>query len=1091
MDPDLHAVFQQLAQRARGLDELLAIGDALLMAGAAVPDGSRPAAVEILDSWQKSYARGDRGAFEQRLEWDGLTYEIALDRLAAALAAAPAPLPAWIDPLVQVLGGQIGSERSAQFHADPSAGRDIPFAPLWAPFVRYAGDRLWEGARDFEGLIGGPARDGLETQLLGQLSRASESAVLAWYDDYRASAWASTDESSPTPEATSGKIFQGFLDSMFSGAFLSFFLRYPVVARQACTLIHTWISAEQEFLSRLGSDLRVIEETFHGGQPVGAVEEIHGSMSDRHHGGRRVHGLRFASGLRLIYKPRDIGTEVAFQDLLTWLRETGLDSVPSRIVMLERDGYGWAEFIDHGDVSDIENASSYYRKAGCHLCLGYLLCAADLHMDNVIATPEGPVLVDLELILRPALSPVSSEGKVSGEGDGASGSGPLDSGYLTSLRVDPAGDVYDIGGLYGLGGHLAAVRHRICKNPNTDAMRYEDVDIQAAPEKNVLRLAGRPLMAEVFAGEILEGFSSTYRHIMTRKEAFLAGRGPLSAFAGRRIRMLLRDSNLYGRILNAILSAPFQKAGHFSGILMDSMNRGTPVTASAPPMWPVARLERLAMERLDVPYFSMTADRADLLCDDDVVVPATEGRSGIDAVTSIIRGLDDADLEKQILLLRAALPSVPWGSGPYLEVPEEPRRSRAQRVAPMIRAAWGVAEQVRGLSSTLLRDAPAPPPDDVASIDPMRSSYFYDGTAGVALFLAALAHITNSPGDRTLSLRIVRDLEISLQSAASHSHPLPVGACNGLGGIVYALSVIGSLLVTPECWAVAGRAAARIDPEWAGRTSKFDVEGGLAGAILGLLALHEVAPHDSLTRRARQCADSLMAHARPGPSGGAAWPGPDGIARAGFAHGAAGIAYALGKLAAITGDETYRSAAMDAIAFERTLYDHGTGNWPIEIRSDSGEPDRRIIMNAWCHGAPGIALSRVGLIDLTGMDLTQDGNLRAEAESALIATLRADLSDKDHLCCGNMGRIGVLHWSGQVLGNLDVQRASSARVLVVLERALTKGRFTVPSDDTTGAHPSAGFFRGLSGVGYEILRQIEPLELPCALLFRSLARGQP
>ena len=46
-------------------------------------------------------------------------------------------------------------------------------------------------------------------------------------------------------------------------------------------------------------------------------------MSDPHRGRRSVLALTFASGRKLVYKPKDMGTEAAYHRLLAWLNERG------------------------------------------------------------------------------------------------------------------------------------------------------------------------------------------------------------------------------------------------------------------------------------------------------------------------------------------------------------------------------------------------------------------------------------------------------------------------------------------------------------------------------------------------------------------------------------------------------------------------------------------------------------------------------------------------------------------------------------------------------------------------------------------------
>ena len=102
---------------------------------------------------------------------------------------------------------------------------------------------------------------------------------------------------------------------------------------------------------------------------------------------------------------------------------------------------------------------------------------------------------------------------------------------------------------------------------------------------------------------------------------------------------------------------------------------------------------------------------------------------------------------------------------------------------------------------------------------------------------------------------------------------------------------------------------------------------------------------------------------------GPAWPNP-ALGKqplAGFSHGVAGIAYALLELAVATGDERYRTAALAALDYERALFDAVHQNWPDlretqTLKTETNSAQGSVFVTAWCHGAPGIGLSRLAML---------------------------------------------------------------------------------------------------------------------------------
>src|SRR5262249_51943775 len=125
---------------------------------------------------------------------------------------------------------------------------------------------------------------------------------------------------------------------------------------------------------------------------------------------------------------------------------------------------------------------------------------------------------------------------------------------------------------------------------------------------------------------------------------------------------------------------------------------------------------------------------------------------------------------------------------------------------------------------------------------------------------------------------------------------------------------------------------------------------------------------------------------------------PRDRALTGVSHGAAGIAAALLELARASGEVRYRDAATHAFAFEESLFDPVTKNWPDlrGIPARGGSRGRVFPCAAvWCHGAPGIALSR-----LRAYEITADPRRKAEAVTALHTTRE---QTQRALAAGSMG----------------------------------------------------------------------------------------
>ena len=94
----------------------------------------------------------------------------------------------------------------------------------------------------------------------------------------------------------------------------------------------------------------------------------------------------------------------------------------------------------------------------------------------------------------------------------------------------------------------------------------------------------------------------------------------------------------------------------------------------------------------------------------------------------------------------------------------------------------------------------------------------------------------------------------------------------------------------------------------------------------------------------------------------------------GLSHGAAGMAAALARLAQASGHQSFAEAARRAVADERSVFVNVRGKWP-DFRSTS-EPNAFIL--SWCHGSPGILLSRHVLRGAGLADEQTDGERQSQ-----------------------------------------------------------------------------------------------------------------
>ena len=187
---------------------------------------------------------------------------------------------------------------------------------------------------------------------------------------------------------------------MKTGGFRRLFEDKPVLLRLLAVITRQWIETSREFVLRLDADLPTIRQDLLRSTTDGQVAKIEGDLSDPHNGGHSVRIVSFADGSRVVYKPKDLRLDVAWHELIERLNRADPPIELKAARAIAADSYGWTEFIDHTGCADQTGYKRFFRRAGAWLALFHCFVANDMHQENMIATGDQPVPIDLETILQ-------------------------------------------------------------------------------------------------------------------------------------------------------------------------------------------------------------------------------------------------------------------------------------------------------------------------------------------------------------------------------------------------------------------------------------------------------------------------------------------------------------------------------------------------------------------------------------------------------------------------------------------------------------------------------------------------------------------
>jgi len=1057
-----------------------------------------------IESWCQIVTKGDLENFQKRLAWDDLNLSTVRPAFGSVRLRDAQNLPPWVETF------KAGIEASALISVETllkgaaneypclEPQNPIPFEEVFLSFIQVGRQKLISKAGESYHCLSAVAHANLERNLLGSLARLYSHTMELKFSVFRAQRQSPLSRILGQLQNTHPKHhYQAFIKEMLKGGgLLTFFQEYPVLARLVATVTDFWVDASQEFLQRLTSDWSTIEQTFQADRELGEIVSIQPSLSDPHNNRRSVIAVTFSSGLKLIYKPKDLGLEAAYFQLLTWLNQQGI-SLPFKLLkVLNRSSYGWVEFVEYLPCQDKEEVKRYYQRAGQLLCLLYILGANDCHNENLIACGEHPVVVDLETLMHPQFR------EIAGLGEGAEalslahqqlGDSVLRTGLLPRWEVGSDGrEAYDVSGLGGVGEQETSYRLPKWENINTDNMSLGHESARIVPQDNAPSLEGVTLSANDYVEELVDGFEQMYRFFVAQREAFLATDGPLTALAHQEVRCVFRPTQVYASVLQKSLQPQCLRDGADRSIELDVLSRVLLWSESKHPFWSLLKAELQALEQMDIPYFTAYSDSDALSVSSDETIEQCFAQPSYNQVIARLQRLSDEDLAQQIAIIRSSF---------YSMVASEPNHPPLAKnvelnldaVSPltqdvMVQQAVAIAQD---LQQRAIRAADGSatwigleflPQAKRFQLQPIGYN-LYDGNCGIALFLAAVTKVTGDTRFRDLSLGALQPLRKILlhfdsESGQEITNLIAIGGAVGLGSIVYALVQISQFLDEATLLEDAKRAASLISPAAIAADQLFDIMAGAAGAILGLLALHEVTADPAVLEQAATCGHHLLNHRLTSDTGFRSWAIPDEKPLTGFSHGAAGIAYALLRLYETTQDAAFLEAAQEAIAYERSVFSPTAGNWP-DLRSLINKNNQPSFMTTWCHGATGIGLARLG-----SLAILDTPEIHGEIAIALNTTLKFGLQDIDHPCCGNCGRIELLLVAAQKLSRPELVETAQKQAAWVVARAKQAGTFHLfPNLPKDVYNP--GFFQGTAGIGYQLLRLAYPNILPSVLLWDS------
>ncbi|WP_418474246.1 type 2 lanthipeptide synthetase LanM family protein [Frisingicoccus sp.] len=737
------------------------------------------------------------------------------------------------------------------------------------------------------------------------------------------------------------------------------------------------------------------------------ISEISGNFSDVHHRGKQVLKVGLNNGCDILFKPHSMENEQVCSRMLQWLGEkTGIWQMT--YPFLSYPEHSWSSIVAFKQCETENQLENYYMRLGVQLFLFYVIGTKDLHYENIIASGEYPVVIDLETLVNIRYN---RNRKTANEEIGyLLSQSVLYTGLLPFYYWNNEGKGVDISGMNGGKGQQYPFKVPRIIEAGTSNMRVAYEYPVSGKTQNQAMLNGEFYAPFLYKIPFLKGFTDAYEAAIDYREEFYH---LIKKLQKTKSRYLVLDTQRYSMMLSSSWHPSLLVKEENRRKFFDLLWEGRRYSDRE-----IVENEMESLARGDIPFFYYALNSRSLFTDDGKEIKGYFEETTMDILFQRLDRLDKSDMKRQCEFIETSFDLMSDKTERYLNkvyMAEKDRfRKRFDNKEVRLRisaikerlleyAVWNGEKTEVGWYSLAINFH-----ERLTWSIHFMNVYLYDGLAGMLVVMSALKQA--GPDEEierichVLTHRLFKYTDEGV-NALDNLLSKVTGAYTGESSIVYTYLVLYEL--SRECiYLEYAKRHMQIVENLLEEDTNYDLLSGNAGAAQVMLKLYEITGDWDYVTLAEKAVDILKKAAEKQEKG-IGWTVKAGIApMSGMAHGNAGIMMPVISLWKITGNRKYERLAEEIWQYEEYLYDEEKNNW-MDVRKgeDIGDDIGPV---AWCHGAGGILLSR-----LKCLENVEDNRWKERfekdirrAQMKLKACWRRDSWSLCHGICGNLWMLG-------------------------------------------------------------------------------------
>lgn len=758
------------------------------------------------------------------------------------------------------------------------------------------------------------------------------------------------------------------------------------------------------------------------------------------HAGNCVSSVLFLNGTKLYYKPRGAANEKFIMSIISALDKMGLSIQIGIPAFIDRENYSWHFQVKPCDMKNSDSINEYYYNLGKIQALLYLLGAQDIIPDNLIVIGICPYIIDCESVVSKKFKHLDST-KISAYLQ----SSVLETGILPDWMFNGANDRSQISSVL---------------------FEFDDSNFHLPKKEG----KSYPITAETLQ-DLEKGFTDACNFMRAHKLDLLSYIYSYD-FNFMRSRVLLHPTVIYSYILTEMVTPPYLHGSkNIEELIEPIIRKESYGLLSIPLIHSVAS----QIEKGDIPYYFMYLNKNslytlpnDIVVDDWIPVES----KGATIIAEKLSALSSKVQEEQLCMIDESVNF-------FLDVIGVSDTNK-KRILPVGKDSidrnvlWQAIERIE----KEIRKRMIQIDNEIGFVCRTRNVYdgkfqvclmndsLYDGLLGVCLFYLTLFTYSHEQQHEKIALGIFRQLceNRDVAHIGVKKNEIAISPLSGIMGLLYIMETFPKLYNTSIYQSIVKEVKELIPI-----TTQFDYMSGLAGVILFTTQCKLMKETDKLIilkasgERLLQLAKNI--------NGKMYWTYTDGnkivgekeLNLGGFAHGSSSMATAMFLLYKQFGEIRYLEAFKHSLLHDRSFYSDKIQGW-IDGRNTSYEED----CGSWCHGATGIALSRLILASEGFSD-----KIMMKELNVAIKQVEKRIGYNLSVCHGSMGNLEILH----LLSMRNDTKALKWVNSIAIE--ISKGQDVICGDDNRNSQ--VGLFMGFAGIGYQLLKFYDWNKVPSIL----------